>query len=259
MNLTEKHAPKNWDEIIGQEDIVASIRIIVERKGENCPNLMFIGPPGSGKTSTANVIKKVLRKKLESLSMSGVPFREFNASDFRGIDFVRDEIKQQSQYKIFQIFFLDESDNMTSTAQHALRRIMERAPTTLFILSGNNEDGFIDALKSRCSVFRFEKISKDAILKRLYEVLKAEGIEVSQDATVRLALDILATQSNGDMRAALNNLEKIIDIDDRITPNSISLFKPGKVAEVDLSDLEGMSAERVQKRLAKLQEEGGSE
>jgi len=131
---TEKYRPKNFEDITGQESIVKRIRAMAERK--DLPHLLFTGPPGSGKTSLSLVIAKQLY---------GVSWREnfleLNASNDRGIDIIRNTVKDFAKTKSigevpFKIIYLDEADALTKEAQQALRRTMENyASVTRFILS----------------------------------------------------------------------------------------------------------------------------
>jgi len=141
---------------------------------------------------------------------------------------VRNKIKRLAQSKGRRIVFLDEADALTEDAQHALRRIMEKSGETTFILSCNYEHKLISPIKSRCARFVFKPIDKKLILKRLLEIIKAEGIQVEMTEEVKRALMMIAEQANGDMRYAINLLERIISNHKTITKESVML-------ELDLS------------------------
>jgi replication factor C small subunit len=216
--LVEKYRPKVWADIVGQEKVIQTIKKVIER-GWTLPHMLFSGPAGVGKTSAALVIS----------SVTGIPILEYNASDARGIDDVRYEIKKQAQYKMKQILFLDEADMMTDPAQHALRRIMETTDS-IFILSGNDEWRFLDAIKSRCAIFRFRRIPDDVIEKRIVEIIRAEGVQVhaNSEEEKKLVIDsikLLVKKANGDLRTAINDLEKVIGENKTITPESIAIIQ----------------------------------
>lgn len=219
MRLVEKYRPHNWSEIIGQDKVVSALKRIANR-GWSLPHMLFIGPPGSGKTSVANVLGKVL----------DLPVLEYNASDDRGIEFIREEVKKQAQYKIEQIIFLDEGDQLTNVAQQAMRRIMEETKSAIFILAGNEEWKLIDAIKSRCSIFRFKRIPDELVQQKIVEVIRGEGITINattpeEQEGVRNAIKLLAKKAQGDLRTALNDLEQIVDEHQTITLESVAVIE----------------------------------
>jgi len=196
---TEKYRPKKLDEMVGQDAIVDRFKAYVKER--SLPHLLFAGPAGCGKTTAALCITNELFGEI------GGNFLELNASDERGIDVVRGKIKDFARTRPmgggFKIIFLDEADALTPDAQNALRRTMETySRTCRFILSCNYSSKIIEPLQSRCSLFRFKKVPKEAIKKRLKEILKAEGVEFT-DA----GLDAILYVSEGDIRRAINILQ----------------------------------------------------
>ncbi|MFC6719659.1 replication factor C small subunit [Natrialbaceae archaeon GCM10025810] len=134
-------------------------------------------------------------------------FLELNASDERGIDVVRDRIKNFARSSFggydHRIIFLDEADALTSDAQSALRRTMEQfSHNTRFILSCNYSSQIIDPIQSRCAVFRFTQLSDEAVEAQVREIAANEGIEVTDDG-----VDALIYAAAGDMRKAINGLQ----------------------------------------------------
>lgn len=138
---------------------------------------------------------------------------ELNASDERGIDVVREQIKTFAATKTFnktatgsndlKLIILDEADAMTSAAQNALRRVMEKYVRNVrFIIICNYVGQIIPPLQSRCTRFRFAPLPLACLQERMDHVIQQEGIKVSSDA--KKALIRIA---NGDMRRVLNVLQ----------------------------------------------------
>ncbi|MFC6873876.1 replication factor C small subunit [Halobellus marinus] len=152
-------------------------------------------------------------------------FLELNASDERGIDVVRDRIKNFARESYspgydHTIIFLDEADSLTSEAQSALRRTMEQfSDNTRFILSCNYSSKIIDPIQSRCAVFRFSPLSDDAIRGQVQDIADAEGIEVTDDG-----LDALVYAADGDMRRAINSLQAAATTGDVVDEEAVYLI-----------------------------------
>ncbi|KAH0366103.1 activator 1 subunit 3, partial [Aureobasidium melanogenum] len=210
----EKYRPNTLDDVSGHQDILATINKFVD--GNRLPHLLLYGPPGTGKTSTVLALARRIygNKNMRQMVL------ELNASDDRGIDVVREQIKTFSSTKQiftsfgdktggdsspanFKLIILDEADAMTSTAQMALRRIMEKyTSNTRFCIIANYTHKLSPALLSRCTRFRFSPL-KEADIRRLVDiVIEKEDVNIAPDAT-----DSLVTLSKGDMRRALNVLQ----------------------------------------------------
>ena len=226
--LTEKYRPQKLSEILGQEHITTPLSKIVDavKTGErDLPHMLFIGPAGTGKTTTAYALAREL----------GWDIVELNASDERGIDVIRGKVKMMAFSRGKKIILLDEADALTEDAQQALRRIMEKATDARFILTANFEWKIIDPIKSRCAIFRFRRIPEDKIIRRLVEILRAEGVKIKKDQleTTRQALRAIVQVSGGDLRKAINLLEEIIGNKIDLTPEAISAFiAPVRVGEI---------------------------
>lgn len=226
----EKYRPSDFDDIIGQEEIVKRIRAFV--KHQNLPHLMFAGPPGVGKTSTAIVIAKQLYGENWRQNLI-----ELNASDERGIDVIRTKVKDFARTKAlgnvpFKICILDESDSLTREAQQALRRTMENYTSTCrFVLLANYPSKIIEPIQSRCAVFRFKPLSEGEIGMIADKIATAEKLTIDTKAK-----KALVAVSEGDCRKLENVLQSCAVMSDKITEELIysaaGVATPKEIKEV---------------------------
>jgi replication factor C small subunit len=200
----EKYRPKTLDELVGLTDIKESLKAFM-RNPKTMPHLMLAGIPGTGKTTIALAIAHELYGDTwKSFTL------ELNASDERGIDTVRDRIKDFSRYSRtgfgnapFALIILDECDQMTGPAQTALRRIMEiGSRTSRFILICNQSSKIIEPIQSRCAIFRFSRLDRQAMKEHLQWIATKENVTLQPEAAERI-VDF----SEGDLRHAINALQ----------------------------------------------------
>lgn len=231
----EKYRPKGLGDLLSHQEIVTTLKTLISNN--RLPHLLFCGPPGTGKTSTILACAK---------EMYGPSFKsmvlELNASDDRGISVVREQIKNfASTRRIFssgvKLIILDEADAMTTAAQMALRRVVEKyAANTRFCIICNYVNKIIPALQSRCTKFRFGPLPPDDVRKRVTEIADLEHVSMTPDA-----LEALLTLGKGDMRRILNVLQSthmasIANSDESFTADSVYANTgsphPGDIAAV---------------------------
>ncbi|KAL5033842.1 Subunit of heteropentameric Replication factor C (RF-C) [Batrachochytrium dendrobatidis] len=217
---TERYRPKTLSEISGQNEVVAVLSNTIQT--QNLPHLLLYGPPGTGKTS---IILALARQLYGANGLKG-RLLELNASDERGIDVIREKVKNFAKITVsaahsnappYKIIVLDEADSLTTDAQSALRRIMENySKITRFCLICNYVSRIIDPLASRCAKLRFKPIPMPIVIERLELICSNEKLSFAPGA-----LDFLATSCAGDLRKAITLLQSIkkVSIGSTVTKN----------------------------------------
>jgi replication factor C subunit 3/5 len=199
----EKYRPLHVNDIICNNE---NINVLMSMLYNGClPHLLFHGTSGTGKTSLILALAKEIYGNNINLMVM-----KLDASDDRGINTVRDEIKSFAKRKNMfnsgvKLIILDEADSMTFDAQFALRKIIEKYSTsTRFCLICNYENKIIPAIRSRCANFRFNSIANKQIIYILKKICMNENIKYKDDS-----LDVIGVLCNGDLRKSINLLQSI--------------------------------------------------
>jgi replication factor C small subunit len=197
----EKYRPKQLSDMVDQKTIVERLKSFV--KSKNVPHCIFAGPPGTGKTTAALCLAR---------DLYGEGYREhlmeLNASDERGINVVRETVKTFARSRSigeipFKILILDEADNMTSDAQQALRRTMERyTETCRFIMCANYSGKIIEPIQSRCAPFRFTFLPREEHDKYLEHIASNENVQLLPEG-----VEAIFEVCGGDLRKGINTLQ----------------------------------------------------
>jgi replication factor C small subunit len=212
---TEKYRPKTLSDVVNQKYVIDRLKAFVKEK--NIPHMLFAGPAGCGKTTAALAIAR----ELYGDSLRGNMLM-LNASDERGIDVIRGEVKRfASTISVsdvpFKLIFLDESDALTPEAQQALRRTMEMfSNKTRFILAANYSSRIIEPIQSRCAVFRFSSLKDLDVMEYLDRIIDGEKLKIEDKAKLTVA-----KLSEGDLRKATNILQASAVLGKKITEDLV--------------------------------------
>ena len=202
---SEKYRPKKLSQVVDQKEIIKGISNLI--KSPDIPHMLFAGPAGVGKTTTALCI---------AMELLGEEWRkntlELNASDERGIKMVRERVKEfaasiklasDREFGRPKIIILDEADEMTSEAQTALRRIIEdSARTTRFIIICNYLSQIIEPIQSRCVVFRFTRLPKEDVIDHLKMICEQQKTKCEEKALAQIY-----EATGGDLRHSINIMQ----------------------------------------------------
>lgn len=257
---SEKYRPKKLSEVVDQKEIVKGIGNLI--KSPDIPHMLFAGPAGVGKTTSALCI---------AVELLGEQWRkntlELNASDERGIKMVRERVKEfaasvklatDKEFGKPKIIILDEADEMTPEAQTALRRIIEdSARTTRFIIICNYLSQIIEPIQSRCVVFRFTRLPKEEIIDHLQTICEKEKVKYEEKAIAQIF-----DATRGDLRHSINIMQAAAGMGSVSAANvtaAVGLSGRSKVGEVLRLALGGKFNEARAKLLELTQVYGMSE
>jgi len=199
-----KHRPKTFADILGQEGAVSTLE--KKAKTNSIPHAILLhGPYGTGKTSIARVLARVLK-------CSKYDFQEKNTADYRGIDSIREIRATVNQAPIdgdCRVWLLDETHKCTGDAQNAMLKLLEDPPDhAYFILATTEPQKLIEGIKQRCLCLKLNPIPIEQLIHIVKRVCKKEKITLSSDV-----LDKLTEYAAGSAREALQILDRIYQLD----------------------------------------------
>ena len=211
----EVYRPKTLKDVINQKHVIERLKAFVKNK--SIPHCLFAGRAGSGKTTSALAMAQDLYGNAWRQNVL-----EMNASDTRGIDIIRGQVKNFARMKAisevpYKLIIMDESDNLTRDAQQALRRTMENfTRTTRFILIVNYSSKIVDPIQSRCALFRFKPLSEKDVREFINRIVKGEKLKINESG-IKAVLNL----AEGDLRRVANLLQASASLKKNITEDIV--------------------------------------
>ena len=212
--LYRKWRPLDFDDVVGQEPVVRTLRNAVAQDKISHAYL-FCGPRGTGKTTTARILARAINGRTASSGAAlgeaddlGFDLIEIDAASNRGIDDIR-ELRERANYRPgaarFKVYLIDEVHQLTSAAEDALLKTLEEPPPhVVFILATTDPESLKPTILSRCQRFDFRRVHVDDMVARLRMIAGVEGIEIPDEA-----LRLIAREATGSLRDGVNLLEQV--------------------------------------------------
>ena len=212
-SLAVTYRPRTFEDLTEQE----SIKIILKQQlesGNIHSAMLFCGPSGDGKTTTARIFANELNKG------KGTPI-EMDAASHNSVDDVREIIKMASSKTIdgsdYKVFIIDECHSISNTGWQAFLKCIEEPPAkVVFIFCTTDPQKIPATILSRVQRFQFQKVSNRGIYDRLKYIAESEEISITDDALV-----YIAKLADGGMRLAIQYLEKCASYSSEVTTNEV--------------------------------------
>lgn len=213
--LYRKWRPADFDEVVGQEPVVRTLKNAVAQD-KIAHAYLFCGPRGTGKTTTARILARAINGRTASTGAAalgdnddlGFDLVEIDAASNRGIDDIR-ELRERANYRPgsarFKVYLIDEVHQLTGAAADALLKTLEEPPPhVVFILATTDPEALKPTILSRCQRFDFRRVSVDDMAGRLRAIAESEGIEIPDEA-----LRLISREATGSLRDGVNLLDQV--------------------------------------------------
>lgn len=244
-NLSLKYRPQTFETVVGQHETLVGLQNYLVH-ATNPQSLLFSGPRGTGKTTTARLVVKTLNC-LEAENKpcgecitcqavaagSFVDLLELDGATNRGIDAIRQVIERvyHSPIHKHKIIIVDEAHMLTREASNSLLKVLEEPPPgVVFILCTTEEHRILPTIKSRLKIYRFRLIESALVKDHLTVICTQEGLTISSDI-----LDFIVAEGAGSMRDSIRTLDQVRELGDTVTMEqvleNIGLVSLEKVSE----------------------------
>lgn len=248
LALYRKYRPQTFEEVVGQQYVTKILKNTIDRNMTSHAYL-FSGPRGTGKTTIAKLIAKLLNceSPINDIPCEKCPsciaFNEKNHPDIiemdaasnNGVDEIReirDKVTLMPSISKYKVYIIDEVHMLSIGAFNALLKTLEEPPQhVIFILATTELYKVPATIISRCQCFNFEKISEEDIVKKLKYIVEKENIKLEEEV-----LKLIAKYSDGGLRDAINLLDKLACCSTNITIDDFYEIK-GIVKEEELFDI----------------------
>ena len=212
--LYRKWRPADFDEVVGQEMVVRTLRNAVSQD-KIAHAYLFCGPRGTGKTTTARILARAINGRTASTGSAlgvdddlGFDLVEIDAASNRGIDDIR-ELRERANYQPgsarFKVYLIDEVHQLTGAAADALLKTLEEPPPhVVFILATTDPEALKPTILSRCQRFDFRRVSVEDMVSRLRAIAESEGIAIPDEA-----LRLISREATGSLRDGVNLLDQV--------------------------------------------------